>query len=58
MNDFIRVSSMVFEVFASQDENSSIAGNVVLVDTKGMTPAHMLQFTPTIMKKSAIIWQV
>ena len=58
IHDFFRASNMVYDTLMLDDEKSSISGSIAVVDLCKSTTTHFLQYTPTIMKKSAVIWQV
>nr|XP_045595423.1 alpha-tocopherol transfer protein-like isoform X5 [Procambarus clarkii] len=47
----------ILTVFAEEDEQSTITGTVMVLDVEKMTLAHMTGYTPSVVKKSMVLWQ-
>ena len=58
MDDIIRFGAIVCDIVCLEDEEVTVAGFMLLNDSQGSTFSHMVAFTPTIAKKSAIFMQV
>lgn len=58
MDDVLKAMYLVVDVFLETDEIYQITGVVLILDMKGLTTGHMLQFPPTVMKKCMLLWQV
>ncbi|KAL7631700.1 UNVERIFIED_CONTAM: hypothetical protein RMT77_017993 [Armadillidium vulgare] len=57
MDDVLKAMYLVVDVFLETDEIYQITGVVLILDMKGLTTGHMLQFPPTVMKKCMLLWQ-
>ncbi|RXG55516.1 Alpha-tocopherol transfer protein-like [Armadillidium vulgare] len=57
VDDVVKAMYILVDVYAEIDEVSQITGLVMILDMKGLTAGHMLQFPPTVMKKSMVLWQ-
>lgn len=58
VNDMTAATLMIFDVQLDEDEQSTVTGTVLVTDASGMTMAHMVHYTPAVMKKSMVLWQV
>ncbi|TOF75006.1 hypothetical protein CGJ15_27120, partial [Vibrio parahaemolyticus] len=57
VDDINRASLMISDILAEEDEQTTITGSVFVGDSEGMTMAHIASFTPSLMKKSMVLWQ-
>ncbi|KAK8734208.1 hypothetical protein OTU49_006058, partial [Cherax quadricarinatus] len=57
VDDMNRASLMISDILAEEDEQTTITGSVFVGDSEGMTMAHIASFTPSLMKKSMVLWQ-
>ncbi|KAK4301938.1 hypothetical protein Pmani_025947 [Petrolisthes manimaculis] len=58
IDDMSRASLVISDVLCEEDEQSSITGIVIIGDSEGMTASHVLGYTPGMMKKAMVLWQV
>ncbi|XP_069187328.1 retinol-binding protein pinta isoform X1 [Procambarus clarkii] len=47
----------ILDISTEEDEQSTITGTVMVGDVEKMTLAHVAAFTPSMMKKSMVLWQ-
>ncbi|XP_069951885.1 alpha-tocopherol transfer protein-like isoform X3 [Cherax quadricarinatus] len=57
VDDVNRASIMISDIMADEDEQCTITGSVMVGDSEGMTMAHVAAFTPSLIKKSMVLWQ-
>ncbi|XP_059608032.1 uncharacterized protein LOC132255878 [Phlebotomus argentipes] len=55
--EMLKVASMINDIAIMEDDNCVVAGHVDIIDLKGMTTAHYMTFTPTVLKKLIMIAQ-
>lgn len=57
INEMMRVQSYIQAILLHEDDNMIVAGQVGFIDLKGASVAHFTQFTPSLMKKFAVMSQ-
>lgn len=57
MEEMMRVQSFINVIVMHEDDHMMVAGQVGFVDLKGASIGHFTQFTPSLMKKFAIMSQ-
>ncbi|MCL4140573.1 UNVERIFIED_CONTAM: hypothetical protein GTU68_002396, partial [Idotea baltica] len=57
MDDVFKATHMVSDVLLDEDEQHTITGVTQIIDLQGVTGAHALQMTPSLVKKAMTIWQ-
>ncbi|KAB7496405.1 Alpha-tocopherol transfer protein-like [Armadillidium nasatum] len=57
IDELTKAIYILIDVFYEVDEIHQITGIVMIMDLKGTTAAHFLQFSPSAMKKSTVLWQ-
>ncbi|CAG0923179.1 unnamed protein product [Notodromas monacha] len=55
--DLTKISYMIFESAFGHDDQGQIMGFAAVADMRGATLAHMVSFSPTVMKKSMTFFQ-
>lgn len=55
--DIIKVSTMVADLMMYTDDNYIVAGQIGILDFTGLKLSHLLQFTPTFIKKMTMLQQ-
>jgi hypothetical protein len=55
--DVFKVAEMMRDILLLEDDNCMIAGNITIVDFKGITRTHLLQLNPTLIKKLSMLNQ-
>lgn len=53
----MRVQSFIQAIMLQEDDNMVVAGSVGFIDLKGASMGHFTQFTPSMMKKFAVMTQ-
>ncbi|KAF2898490.1 hypothetical protein ILUMI_07686, partial [Ignelater luminosus] len=51
VEDGVKLILMILDILLNEDDNFVIAGQHLFIDDKGISVNHMLQLTPTIVKK-------
>jgi len=57
MNEVMKVSCMLNDILMIEDDNSSVAGQIGVMDLAGMTLQHFIQMQPAFMKKITVMVQ-
>lgn len=57
MEEMMRVQSFINAILLHEDDNMMVAGQMGFIDLKGASLGHFTQFTPSLMKKFAIMTQ-
>lgn len=55
--DIIKVSTMIADLMLYTDDNYIVAGQIGILDFTGISLSHLLQFTPTFIKKMTMLQQ-
>lgn len=58
IDDLFKATLMIGDVLLEEDEQATVTGSVMVFDFLGMTMAHMVCYTPAVVKKSMVLWQV
>lgn len=58
LDDLMKASMMIFDVWMEEDEEASVMGLVVLEDVQELSLSHLASFTPSFAKKSLVLFQV
>lgn len=57
MLEMIRIQFFIMNLMMKEDDNMIVGGEIGLIDFKGATMGHFTQFTPSLMKKFAMMTQ-
>lgn len=57
MEEMMRVQSFIQAIMMYEDDHMMVAGQVGFIDLKGASVGHFTQFTPSLMKKFAVMTQ-
>nr|XP_022919892.1 retinol-binding protein pinta-like [Onthophagus taurus] len=57
MVDIMKLNYMIMDIIVNEDDHALIAGVIALQDGTGIEMKHMLQMTPSMMKKSSMLFQ-
>lgn len=55
IQDVIKVSMMINDILLRDDDNSTVAGQIGILDLSGVTTQHFLQFNPAFIKKMTMM---
>lgn len=58
VSQIMRVSQMITNIQLLEDDQSVVAGHLIVMDFKKITMAHMSQMTPSLIKKMTMCGQV
>ncbi|XP_067014913.1 retinol-binding protein pinta [Anabrus simplex] len=58
IEDIIKVMFMMEETILLEEDSALVCGQHIFIDLAGVTMAHMLQFSPVVLKKFLQVWQV
>ncbi|XP_066978641.1 retinol-binding protein pinta-like isoform X5 [Macrobrachium rosenbergii] len=57
IDEVFKATCFISDIMFEEDEQAGITGIVNILDMEGVTPAHMMQMTPPLVKKTMTIWQ-
>lgn len=57
MQDVMKVSTMINDILMNEDDSTIIAGQIGVIDLKGVTLQHFIQMQPALMKKMTMLFQ-
>jgi CRAL/TRIO domain len=57
VEDIMKVATMIFDLMMEEDDQMIISGQIQISDMKNATVAHMLQWSPQMMKKMSVFTQ-
>lgn len=58
LDEVTKASCIISDVLLEEEEKATVTGYVMMMDCAGITVTHMTGYTPALMKKSMVMWQV
>lgn len=58
LEDVTKASCIISDILLEEEEQATVTGYSMMMDCDNITMAHMVSYSPAMIKKSMVLWQV